>query len=154
MNDRTIPPAAVADMLLPEFAELGMSAPVDMGPLEATVTLLGTMKFPDVEALTRALESVYGTVVALTQPKPEEPAPVELKPAVPIRKSVTQDAIICLEDGKPFKSLKRHIRTHYNLTPEQYREKWGLPADYPMVAPSYSATRSSLAKTNGLGLKR
>jgi predicted transcriptional regulator len=81
-------------------------------------------------------------------------APVEeLKPAVPIRKSIAADYIICLEDGKKFKSLKRHLRTHYNLSPEEYREKWGLPADYPMVAPSYSATRSKLAKDNGLGRK-
>jgi predicted transcriptional regulator len=77
----------------------------------------------------------------------------ELKPAVPVRKSVAADFIICLEDGKKFKSLKRHLRTHYNLSPEEYREKWGLPADYPMVAPSYSATRSKLAKDNGLGRK-
>ncbi|MBJ6988183.1 MULTISPECIES: MucR family transcriptional regulator [unclassified Devosia] len=77
----------------------------------------------------------------------------ELKPAVPVRKSVNNDYIICLEDGKKFKSLKRHLRTHYNLSPEEYREKWGLPADYPMVAPSYSATRSKLAKDNGLGRK-
>jgi predicted transcriptional regulator len=77
----------------------------------------------------------------------------ELKPAVPVRKSVAPDYIICLEDGKKFKSLKRHLRTHYNLSPEEYREKWGLPADYPMVAPSYSATRSRLAKDNGLGRK-
>jgi predicted transcriptional regulator len=84
----------------------------------------------------------------------ETPAPVEeLKPAVPIRKSIAPDYIICLEDGKKFKSLKRHLRTHYNLSPEEYREKWGLPADYPMVAPSYSATRSKLAKDNGLGRK-
>lgn len=81
-------------------------------------------------------------------------APVEdKKPAVPVRKSVTPDYIVCLEDGKKFKSLKRHLRTHYNLSPEEYREKWGLPADYPMVAPSYSATRSKLAKDNGLGRK-
>ena len=75
------------------------------------------------------------------------------QPAVPIKKSVFPDYIICLEDGKKFKSLKRHLRTHYNLSPEEYREKWGLPADYPMVAPSYSATRSKLAKDNGLGRK-
>ncbi len=77
----------------------------------------------------------------------------ELKPAVPVKKSVAPDFIICLEDGKKFKSLKRHLRTHYNLSPEEYREKWGLPADYPMVAPNYSATRSRLAKDNGLGRK-
>lgn len=84
----------------------------------------------------------------------EAPAPVEeLKPAVPIRRSVMPDYIICLEDGKKFKSLKRHLRTHYDLSPEEYREKWGLAADYPMVAPNYSATRSRLAKDNGLGRK-
>jgi len=84
----------------------------------------------------------------------EVPEPVEeLKPAVPVRKSVAPDYIICLEDGKKFKSLKRHLRTHYNMSPEEYREKWGLPADYPMVAPNYSATRSRLAKDNGLGRK-
>ena len=77
----------------------------------------------------------------------------ELKPAVPVKKSVAADFIVCLEDGKKFKSLKRHLRTHYNLSPEEYREKWGLPADYPMVAPNYSATRSRLAKDNGLGRK-
>ncbi len=84
----------------------------------------------------------------------EVPEPVEeLKPAVPVRKSVAPEYIICLEDGKKFKSLKRHLRTHYNMSPEEYREKWGLPADYPMVAPNYSATRSRLAKDNGLGRK-
>ena len=77
----------------------------------------------------------------------------ELKPAVPVKKSIAADFIICLEDGKKFKSLKRHLRTHYNLSPEEYREKWGLPSDYPMVAPNYSATRSRLAKDNGLGRK-
>ena len=82
------------------------------------------------------------------------PAPMEeLKPAVPVRKSIAPDYLICLEDGKKFKSLKRHLRTHYDMSPEEYREKWGLPADYPMVAPNYSATRSRLAKDNGLGRK-
>lgn len=79
--------------------------------------------------------------------------PTELKPAVPVKKSIHPDYLICLEDGKKFKSLKRHLRTHYDLSPEQYREKWGLAADYPMVAPNYSETRSRLAKDNGLGRK-
>lgn len=83
-----------------------------------------------------------------------EPAPEPLKPAVPPKKSVTPDYIICLEDGKKFKSLKRHLRTHYDLSPEEYREKWGLPADYPMVAPNYAQARSNLAKEMGLGQKR
>ena len=77
-----------------------------------------------------------------------------LKPAVPPKKSVMPDYIVCLEDGKKFKSLKRHLRTQYNLSPEAYREKWGLPADYPMVAPNYAAARSALAKEMGLGQQR
>ena len=102
--------------------------------------------------LTRLIADVHGALRALRSN--EVPAVVEdLKPAVPVRKSVAADYIICLEDGKKFKSLKRHLRTHYNLSPEEYREKWGLPADYPMVAPNYSATRSKLAKDNGLGRK-
>lgn len=76
------------------------------------------------------------------------------KPAVAVKKSITPDYIICLEDGKKFKSLKRHLRTQYNVTPEQYREKWGLPPDYPMVAPNYAAARSRLAKDMGLGQQR
>lgn len=75
------------------------------------------------------------------------------KPAVPIKKSVTPDYILCLEDGKQFKSLKRHLATHHGVTPDEYRAKWGLPADYPMVAPNYSASRSALAKATGLGRK-
>jgi len=92
-----------------------------------------------------ALRGLQGGAV----PEPSE----ELKPAVPVKKSVAADYIICLEDGKKFKSLKRHLRTHYDMSPEEYRDKWGLPADYPMVAPNYSATRSRLAKDNGLGRK-
>ena len=81
---------------------------------------------------------------------PLEPA----KPAVPVKKSMTADYLVCLEDGKRFKSLKRHLRTQYSMTPEQYREKWGLPADYPMVAPNYAVARSQLAKKMGLGQQR
>ena len=83
----------------------------------------------------------------------EEAKPEELKPAVPIRKSVTDDYLISLETGQKFKSLKRHLMTAHNMTPQQYREKWGLPKDYPMVAPAYAKSRSALAKTLGLGRK-
>ena len=83
------------------------------------------------------------------EPKAEAP-----KPAISVKRSVTPDYIICLEDGKKFKSLKRHLRTQYGMTPEQYREKWGLPADYPMVAPNYAKARSELAKEMGLGQQR
>src|SRR3954454_20448024 len=81
---------------------------------------------------------------------PAEPA----KPAVSVKKSMTPDYLICLEDGKRFKSLKRHLRTQYSMTPEQYREKWGLAAAYPMVAPNYAVARSALAKKMGLGQQR
>lgn len=83
-----------------------------------------------------------------TQPEAEPQ-----KPAVAPKKSVTPDYIVCLEDGKKFKSLKRHLRTHYDLSPEEYRKKWGLPADYPMVAPNYAKARSELARSMGLGRK-
>ena len=81
---------------------------------------------------------------------PTEPA----KPAVSVKKSINPDYLVCLEDGKRFKSLKRHLRTQYNMTPEQYRDKWGLPPDYPMVAPNYAVARSQLAKKMGLGQQR
>jgi predicted transcriptional regulator len=82
-------------------------------------------------------------------------APMEpLKPAVPIKRSITPEYIVCLEDGKKFKSLKRHLRTQYDMTPERYREKWGLAPDYPMVAPNYAEARSRLAKQMGLGQQR
>jgi predicted transcriptional regulator len=82
---------------------------------------------------------------------PDTPAP---EPAVPVNRSITPDHLICLEDGKKFRSLKRHLRTSYNMTPEEYREKWGLRPDYPMVAPNYAAERSRLAKKIGLGQGR
>ena len=94
--------------------------------------------------------SVYDALHRASQNFTEEPK-VELKPAVAIKKSVTSEYIICLEDGQKFKSLKRHLKAHYDMSPEEYREKWGLPHDYPMVAPSYAAARSNLAKNMGLG---
>ena len=98
------------------------------------------------------ISSVHAALKTLGATAPVEAA-LELKPAVPIKKSVTADFIICLEDGKKFKSLKRHLMTHFQMTPDDYRTKWGLPDDYPMVAPSYAAVRSTLAKSNGLGRK-
>ena len=85
---------------------------------------------------------------------PGEPPAEPLKPAVSVKRSITPEHIVCLEDGKKFKSLKRHLRTQYNMTPEQYRDKWNLPPDYPMVAPNYAAARSQLAKQMGLGQQR
>ena len=99
------------------------------------------------------ISDVYGAL-GRTNSAPQAQAVEKPKPAVPVKKSVTDDYIICLEDGKKFKSLKRHLMTHYSLSPEDYREKWDLPADYPMVAPNYAAARSRLAKQMGLGHKR
>jgi predicted transcriptional regulator len=96
---------------------------------------------------------IYASLVNITQVVKEEPQEPQ-KPAISIKRSVTPDYIICLEDGKQFKSLKRHLRTQYNLTPEEYREKWGLASDYPMVAPNYAKARSDLAKEMGLGQQR
>ena len=84
---------------------------------------------------------------------PVEVEPEPKEPAVPVRKSITPDFLICLEDGRKFKSLKRHLRTAYDLSPEEYREKWNLPSDYPMVAPNYAEQRRTLAKKIGLGTK-
>ncbi|TFF27874.1 MucR family transcriptional regulator [Jiella endophytica] len=106
-----------------------------------------------VSELPGLIADVYGAL-GRTTTVPAAPLAEKPKPAVPVKKSVTDDFIVCLEDGKKFKSLKRHLMTHYNLTPEEYREKWDLPADYPMVAPNYAAARSRLAKQMGLGHKR
>ena len=104
-------------------------------------------------ALTGFIGEVHAAFrkAAAGEPAPTVEAP---KPAVPIKKSVMPDYIICLEDGRQFKSLKRHLRTAFDMTPAQYREKWSLPHDYPMVAPNYAAARSKLAKTMGLGQVR
>ena len=101
-------------------------------------------KLPDL------IGSVYGALNKASV-QGAEPPKVELNPAIAIKKSVTRDYIVCLEDGKKFKSLKRHLKTHYDMSPEEYREKWRLPHDYPLVAPSYAAARSDLAKNMGLG---
>jgi len=95
-----------------------------------------------IQAVHRAL-----TGISTVAPEPEP----RKEPAVPVRRSITPDYLICLEDGKTFKSLKRHLRTKYDLSPEDYRAKWGLAKDYPMVAPNYAAARSALAKNMGLG---
>jgi predicted transcriptional regulator len=96
------------------------------------------------------ISQVHGALMRVSSGRSE--APLEpAKPAVSLKKSIAPDYLVCLEDGKRFKSLKRHLRTQYNMTPEQYREKWGLPADYPMVAPNYAVARSQLAKKMGLG---
>jgi predicted transcriptional regulator len=102
--------------------------------------------------LSRLIAEVHTGLLRLASPA-AVPVHQPLVPAVSIRKSITPDYLICLEDGKKFKSLKRHLRTNYQLSPDEYRAKWGLASDYPMVAPTYSATRSALARSNGLGRK-
>ncbi|NGO54458.1 MucR family transcriptional regulator [Allomesorhizobium camelthorni] len=130
---------AVIDDPIVELTADVVSAYVSNNPVPAAelAALIG-----QIHASLRALGS--GAPVEVEEPQ---------KPAVPIKKSVAPDHIVCLEDGKQFKSLKRHLMTHYGLTPDEYRAKWKLPADYPMVAPNYAATRSALAKQMGLGRK-
>ena len=99
------------------------------------------------------IAQVFSALMRISSGQTAPPAE-PLKPAVAVKRSVTPEYIVCLEDGKKFKSLKRHLRTQYGITPEQYREKWGLPPDYPMVAPNYAAARSQLAKQMGLGQQR
>ncbi|MGH7111278.1 MAG: MucR family transcriptional regulator, partial [Stellaceae bacterium] len=100
--------------------------------------------------LAEVINAVYGSLRAL-EGHVAEPQPEPLKPAVPVRKSITADYLVCLEDGKKLKMLKRHLRSTYNMTPDEYRTKWSLPPDYPMVAPHYAEQRSEFAKRIGLG---
>jgi predicted transcriptional regulator len=109
-----------------------------------------TVPAGEIPSLISQVHAALARVSGKSGDAPAEP----LKPAVSVKKSITPEYIICLEDGKKFKSLKRHLRTQYNMTPEQYRDKWDLNADYPMVAPNYAAARSQLAKQMGLGQQR
>lgn len=99
------------------------------------------------------ISQVHAALLRVSSGRSEAPAEPP-KPAVSLKKSINPDYLVCLEDGKRFKSLKRHLRTRYNMSPEQYRDKWGLPPDYPMVAPNYAVARSQLAKKMGLGQQR
>jgi predicted transcriptional regulator len=106
-----------------------------------------TVQLADLPAL---IQQVFQTLSAIGTGEEQAPRP---EPAVPVKKSVMPDYIVCLEDGKKLKMLKRHLKTAYNMTPEKYRERWGLPSDYPMVAPNYAKQRSQLARELGLGTK-
>ena len=118
---------------------------------DVVASYVGNNPLPPVE-LTEAINTVYGSLSSLNDGggAPAEPP----KPAVSIRRSVKPDYIVCLEDGKKLKMLKRHLRTAYGMTPDEYRARWGLASDYPMVAPTYAKQRSEFAKKIGLGLKR
>ncbi len=107
----------------------------------------------DPVGLPALIHEVYKTLSGIGHRAPPPAPPERRSPAVPVKKSIFPDYIICLEDGKKLKMLKRHLQTAYNLTPDQYRERWGLASDYPMVAPSYASHRSNLAKSIGLGTK-
>ncbi len=109
-----------------------------------------TVSTSDIPSLIAETHAALSRAAGRTVPPEREDA----KPKIAVKKSVMPDFLICLEDGKKFKSLKRHLRTHYNLSPEEYREKWGLPHDYPMVAPNYAQARSQLAKKMGLGTRK
>lgn len=119
---------------------------------DVVAAFVGNNSVPSSE-LPDLIAKVHGALLRLNSPAPAVVEEV-LKPAIPVKKSVTPEYIVCLEDGLKFKSLKRHLRTKYNMTPEEYRAKWGLPNDYPMVAPSYAEARSNLAKKMGLGQQR
>ena len=132
----------------------GDSADTDLRELTADVVSAYVSNNPvPMTELPSLIADVY-KALGDTSPNEQASAPAERpKPAVPIKKSVTPDYIICLEDGKQFKSLKRHLSSRYNMTPEEYRARWNLPPDYPMVAPNYAAARSKLARDMGLGRK-
>jgi predicted transcriptional regulator len=133
-----------------------MNEPAAKNFIDLTATIVSAyvsnnpMPASDIAALIGQVHAALLRVSTGRAELPLEPA----KPAVPVKKSMTADYLICLEDGKRFKSLKRHLRTQYSMTPEQYRDKWGLPPDYPMVAPNYAVARSQLAKKMGLGQQR
>ncbi|MGB0626336.1 MAG: MucR family transcriptional regulator [Alphaproteobacteria bacterium] len=112
---------------------------------------VGNNPVPETQ-ISDVIQSVYGSLEGLNGGRTS--SQTKQKPAVPIKRSITPDHIVCLEDGKKLKMLKRYLRTAYNLTPEQYRAKWGLPADYPMVAPNYAKQRSAFAKEIGLGKRK
>ncbi|MGI4797111.1 MAG: MucR family transcriptional regulator [Janthinobacterium lividum] len=130
------------------MAELG-----DAGVLELTAQIVSAHVSNNAigaDLLPGLIQDVYRTLAGVGK---DQIAPEKQLPAVPVRKSVFPDHIVCLEDGKKLKMLKRHLKTSYDMTPDEYREKWQLPSDYPMVAPNYAKHRSSLAKKIGLGTK-
>lgn len=129
----------------------------EMAILNATTGIVcATVSKPGAYDVVGLIGEVHAKLVSVLNGGPEESAQgaVALVPAVAIKKSIQPDFLVCLEDGKQFKSLKRHLRTRYDLTPDQYRARWSLPSDYPMVAPNYAAARSDLAKAMGLGQQR
>ncbi|MDX2259429.1 MAG: MucR family transcriptional regulator [Hyphomicrobiaceae bacterium] len=136
--------------------DISSDSPVRDDLVELTARIVSAYVSNNSVGATDLPQLINDTHAALSRASNGAPSPdrEDKSPKVPVKKSVLPDYIICLEDGKKFKSLKRHLRTHYNLSPEEYREKWGLPHDYPMVAPNYARARSDLAKRMGLGTRR
>lgn len=129
------------------------SETTDIGMLRMTAEIVSAYVSKNVvpaQQIPDLINTVFASLSGLQEPSEELPNE-PLKPAVPIRKSVTPEYVVCLEDGKKLKMLKRHLRSTYNMSPEEYRARWGLPADYPMVAPNYAQQRSEFAKKIGLG---
>ena len=126
-----------------DTARLGLT-----GEIVSAYVSKNTIPASEIPAL---ISSVYQSLTTLGSSPAAVVAPEELRPAVPVKKSVTPDYIVCLEDGKKLKTLKRHLNSAYGLTPDEYRAKWGLPSDYPMVAPNYAKSRSEMAVKIGLG---
>jgi predicted transcriptional regulator len=137
--------------MVEQLAEQGPSGEILRMTADIVSAYVGKSNLP-AQQLPDVINLVFNSLSGLQHGVPE-PVQEALKPAVPIRRSITPEHIICLEDGKKLRMLKRHLRTTYNMTPSEYRAKWGLPADYPMVAPNYAKQRSDFAKRIGLGRK-
>lgn len=135
----------MSDMLRSDTTDVGMlRMTAEIVSAYVSKNVVPAQQIPDL------INTVFASLTGLQEPAEDQPNE-PLKPAVPIRKSVTPEYIVCLEDGKKLKMLKRHLRSTYNMSPEDYRARWGLPADYPMVAPNYAQQRSEFAKKIGLG---
>ena len=142
---KSIPIEPVGDSLSPEFL-LAQTSKIAAAYLSHNAV--------EAKAIPDLLGSIYDGLIEAASEDESSQSDKELIPAVPIEESLKDDVIICLEDGQPYQSLKRHLRVKYGMSPEEYREKWGLAADYPMVAPAYAKRRSELAKRTGLGKSR
>jgi predicted transcriptional regulator len=136
---------------MPEHVEAGSKAIDTINFASTIVAAYVSRNSIPASELPNLVKSVHETIVGLTGGHAEQSGMASQKPAVPVKRSITPDYIVCLEDGKKLKMLKRYLRSNYELSPEQYRAKWGLPRDYPMVAPNYSSQRSQFAKNIGLG---
>lgn len=138
---------------MPESAKFQRSSLIVKATSEIVSSFISKNEM-DASELPELIKKVHGTIFDIVAQEDGSNSSQNRRPAVDAEQSIQDDYLICLEDGKQFKSLKRHLMTHYSLTPEEYREKWGLPFDYPMVAPAYAKARSRLAKEMGLGQKR